>query len=143
MSEASLVGLIAGLLSGVLGSVGALWAYAHGYLRLEQIELRRSKLRLVEDLVSCRYAINSSYSATETDAFYFNTTMAKIPYVFSGEKAVMEAYEAFLNDVKNVEKLVHLIRVASASADTSRRLSDTNARRAINVDAKAVAPRKA
>jgi hypothetical protein len=115
--DATLASLLGGVLGGLISGLIAIWAYAHGYLKLERNERRLAKVRLVDDIIASRFALDAAYPVSETDAHFFNRTMARIPYIFSEDKEVMRLYDEFIMFPNNTDRLVDLIRATTSSAE--------------------------
>ncbi|KAB2950764.1 MAG: hypothetical protein F9K19_20560 [Rhizobiaceae bacterium] len=115
--DPTIAGLMGGVAGGLVGALGTAWAYAHGYLKLEKNERRLAKVRLVDDIIASRFALDAAYPVSETDAHFFNRTMSRIPYIFSGDKKVMDAYDKFMASPNETDRLIDLIRSTTDSAE--------------------------
>jgi hypothetical protein len=83
MSGDQIATIIGSFVSGGLGRLAAILAYAHGYFSLEKVERRRQKLDLARELIASRYVLVDGGKATDNEDRDFNRSMALIPYAYS------------------------------------------------------------
>lgn len=114
MTTDQVITIIGSLISGGIGGLAAVFAYAHGYLNIERIERRKQKIDLLQELMASRYVLVEAYSASDVDVRDFNRAMARIPYVFSDSKTVIAAFDNFLSD-KTTDKLITILEAILAS----------------------------
>ncbi|MDQ0447287.1 hypothetical protein [Methylobacterium aerolatum] len=88
-----IVNLVSGLIGALVGVMGSLFVYSHGYLRIEAIERRKQKISLLDDLMAVRYVLQNKI-ITSDEARDFNRAMARVPHVFAEHKPVIAAYDA-------------------------------------------------
>lgn len=115
MSGDQIATLIGSLLSGGLGGLAAVLAYAHGYFNIEKIERRKQKIELTKELIASRYVLVDGGNATDNELRDFNRAMALIPYVYSDDKNVIAALDVFLNNRAddNLMRLLDAVILAS------------------------------
>jgi hypothetical protein len=107
--------ILAGFIAGAVGAFGTLWAYAHGFIKLELVERRKRKVDLVDDFFASRYVLNNNYCQTPNEAEYFNRCLARIPFVFGDSKDVMKKYDEYLTNVNDTSKLIELAQIMASS----------------------------
>ncbi|MBP0614191.1 hypothetical protein [Jiella mangrovi] len=127
-------GVVGGLVSGLLASAGAMWAYFHGYISIEKIERRRAKVSLVDDLIAYRFVLQDNFPVSELDAHAFNKALSRVPYVFSDEPEVMNAFDEFTSaPPPNGAKLITLLRTVTQSAGLKGGLQERYVSKAYSV----------
>jgi hypothetical protein len=114
-AAAILSGLIGGLVSGGLATITTLWAYGHGYIKIESIERRKQKAALVDELLGNRYILTTGYDYDGAEAREFNRSITRVLYLFFDDNNVMRAYDEFANDCNNTDKLMSLLRAVVKS----------------------------
>lgn len=133
MSGDQIVTIVASFVSGGLGCLAALFAYAHGYLNIERIERRKQKISLAQELVACRYVLVDGYVGSDADIHDFNRALALIPFVFSEHKEVVAAYDSFMNDKSNANLFILLERSIEATGLKQYAMSRTHIAKTLSI----------
>ena len=120
-------------MSGGLGAFATLWAYGHGYLKIESIERRKQKAALVDDLLGNRYILTNGYDYDGDEAREFNRSIARVPYLFFDDGDVMRVYDEFANDTHDTDKLISLLRATIKSLGLSDRLLTSHLKRSATI----------
>jgi hypothetical protein len=79
--------------------------------------------------------LNAGYSASDVDVRDFNRAMARVPYVFSENRAVIAAFDGLMSD-KTTEHVLELLEQAlSAAGLTQYSVSRSHLTRGLTVPA--------
>jgi hypothetical protein len=109
MTSDQVITIIGSFLSGGIGGLAAVFAYAHGYLNLEKIERRKQKVTLAYELMASRYVLSDANGARpSSEARDFHRAINLIPLVFAEHDTVKRLFDKFLTDKSN-ENLFALI----------------------------------
>lgn len=133
MSADHWIAIVAGLISGGVGGLAAIFAYAHGYLNIEKIERRRQKIDLTKELMASRYALVDNYVASDADVRDINRALALIPFTFSEDRLVVAAYDNFVTTKSNDNLYLLLEKAIEAAGLKQYEVSRGNIAKVISI----------
>ncbi|TDK39481.1 hypothetical protein E2F50_05040 [Rhizobium deserti] len=110
MDTPTVVALVTAIISGGLGGIATLLAYAHGYLRIEKLESKRRRLEVAYDVLAYRYVLQAGSNSDDASRHGFNRALNQVPVVFGDDAEIIQAFDAFSNN-KSDENLKRLLVV--------------------------------
>ena len=126
------IAILTALISGGLGGVATLLAYAHGYLRIERLEARRRRLEVAYDVLAYRYVLQAGSSSDETSRHGFNRALNQIPIAFGDDVEIIQAFDAFVNS-KSDENLKRLLVVLAKRTGLRRVVLDSHLMKTLSI----------
>jgi hypothetical protein len=96
--EMDLGALLGGIIAGVCAIYAALTAVNRGFAKLEEQEIKRTRVQCVLDLLAFRHVFNPDQKPTAEHCFKFMIEVNKLPGLFADDAEVMNHYRAYLNN---------------------------------------------